>query len=130
MKRIIKVLNELEDFCSLPGVNDFEITDAESRLKLNFSKEYKDYLKEYALVSGDGHELTGICKSKRLNVVDVTIEEKKKNNLIPKDFYVVEKLDIDNIIIWQNEKGLIFESIDGREHKLIYSSLTDYLLKK
>lgn len=128
MKNINDVLKNMEYFRSLHGAEESLIQDAEYSLNLKFSNEYKEYLREYALASANGHELTGLCKSKRLNVVHVTKEEKENNFMIPNDFYVVERLDIDNIIIWQNEKGYIYESTKENKPKKINNSLIEYLI--
>ena len=80
------------------------IQKAERALELHFSKEYISYLTKYGYLIYDSHELTGICKAKRLNIVDVTLEERTCNPMIPMDWYVVEQANIDGIVIWQNAK--------------------------
>lgn len=96
---------------------------------LSFSKEYKEYLKTFGITAYDGHELTGITKSPRVNVVDVTNAERKKNQDIPADFYVIEETDVDEIVIWQAEDGKIFYSAPNRELAQLCDSFAEYVLK-
>ena len=90
MSDFISILEQKKAFHSLKGVTSEAIKDAEEKLGLKFANEYVDYLKEYGVASFFGHELTGICSSARLNVVDVTIEERNYNQGIPSQLYVVE----------------------------------------
>lgn len=46
-----------------------------------------------------GHELTGICDMKRLDVVRNTFNQRELNLFVPKDWYVIETLDIDRVVI-------------------------------
>lgn len=45
-------------------------------LILKFNKDYKECLMEFGQFSIYDHEFTGITKVLRLNVVEITIEEK------------------------------------------------------
>lgn len=54
---------------------------------------------EFGQFSIYGHEFTGITKILRLNVVEITIEERMKNRLIPINLYVIEQTNIDDIVI-------------------------------
>lgn len=123
----INLLKEKEDFWASSGVSEADIDFAEQQLNLRFSKDFRSYLKELGVASADAHEYTGIIKSKRLNVVDVTIEEKNRNPLIPNGLYVIERLGIDGIIIWQSRDGTIYQSVWGEKPKAIFGSLSDYV---
>ncbi len=46
-----------------------------------FADEYVEYVNEYTAVPVDGHELTRICSSEKLTVVDVT--QRRKTEGIP-----------------------------------------------
>ena len=114
-------------FRASDGVSEENIDKAEKTLNVQFASEYRSYLTKYGTVSVDGHELTGIHSSKRLNVVDVTILEKDRNSDIPENWYVLEQANIDNIVIWQNERGEIFQTCPGNEPIKIANSIVEYL---
>ena len=105
-----------------------DIEKAEAALQLRFSKEYKEYLQQFGVATFQGHELTGITKSNRLNVVSVTEKEREKMPTIPNSFYVLEEAHIDGIVIWQIVSGEVFQTQYGTaEVKLLYKSLVDYI---
>ncbi len=103
------------------------LQQAASELNLQFAADYCEYLLNIGLVAYDGHELTGVCKSSRLNVVSVTKEERKKNRSIPRGFYVIEKANIDGIVIWQKSTGEIFETVFDSPPTKICKSLSEYI---
>ena len=123
----IKKMEQLEYFCSLKGTTEEKIVSAENALGVTFSEEYRSYLKQYALASMNGHELTGIVDSKRLNVVDVTFKNRKINPDISQDLYVVEELHIDDVVVWQNECGQIYQTIGASKPVKIYDSFMEYI---
>ena len=57
-------LRSLSGFRCLGSVDDSTIESAEQKLGVTFSTEYIKYIKTFGIVSFQGHELTGICKSK------------------------------------------------------------------
>ena len=129
MATIIDAFKSKNDLLSGEGVSESLITNAEKALNLSFSKEYKDYLKTYGIVAYDGHELTGLTKSPRVNVVDVTNVQRANNPKIPVDLYVIEETDVEEIVIWQSADGEIFYS--GPNHNLtkLCNSLAEYVSK-
>ncbi|MBR3794413.1 MAG: SMI1/KNR4 family protein [Clostridia bacterium] len=127
MTDIKKILRTLPAFCSLTGVHAEQIDNAENALGLHFADDYREYLLAFAIASSDGHEFTGICNSKRLNVIDVTIAAKNSNPSIPRDWYVLEDANMDGIIIWQNKTGSIFQTQPNRETVKISDSICEYL---
>lgn len=102
------------------------IEEAETTLSLSFSSEFKTYLVELGVAAVNGHELTGISESKRLNVAIVTLREKDFND-VPDDFYVVEEAGIDGIVIWQNSSGEVFATQPGSEIAKLNDSLLEYI---
>lgn len=120
-------MEKLPFFDGGTGVSDALIEKAEFMLNVRFSNDYKEYLRVHGTASVDGHELTGIHSSKRLNVVDVTLSEKKHKHDIPHDWYVVEQTHIDGIVIWQNEKGDIYQTCPGYPPLKIADSIIGYL---
>lgn len=114
-------------FVSKKGVDELQISNAEKMLGCKFSSEYIEYLLKCGSASFDGHELTGICDTKRLNVVDVTIDNREYYCPLDKSFYVVEEANIDDIVIWQNESGIVYQTQPGHLPVVIADSLLNYL---
>lgn len=126
MSIIVETLKSKSLLNSPNIVSEEEIYNAEEILSLKFAKEYKDYLSEFAYAVFDEHELTGICKISRLNVVDVTLEERNYNN-VPNDWYVIEQANIDGIVIWQSETGEIYQTAPNSEPIKLCDSLSEYI---
>lgn len=124
---ILAILKKQPLFASYMAGTVDDITKAEEKLNLSFSAEYKRYLLKYGFATYEGHEITGICKAKRLNVVDVTIIEREYTENIPANWYVIEQLNIDGIVIWQSETGEIFQTSPNTEPIKICDSLAEYI---
>lgn len=124
---IVELMKSFEDFDSLEGATQAEIIEAEARLKLSFSAEYREYLTSYGVASMNGHELTGIVKAPRLNVVDVTLNEREKNSNDLSNLYVIEDLGIDKIIIWQNSDGDLFQTVGDSAAQKMAKTFEQYL---
>lgn len=122
-----KLLSEKKAFRKRESVAGNEIVEAEKVLEVKFAEEYKEYLCSFGAASIYGHEFTGICDVERLNVVAVTKEERELNPFVPQEFYVVEQLNIDGIVIWQSEDGSIFMSMPSNIFKKINESLLEYI---
>lgn len=129
MSKIIEVINDLNDVISLTPATQVEITKVETELELVLADEYKEYVGRYGAILADGVELTGVAKSKNRNVIEVTRREWELNPLVPKNMYVIENLGIDGVIIWQDSKGKIYESIPNSSVRYIAESLSEYLMK-
>ena len=127
MSEFVNKLMAFDDFVSIGEADEKAIKDAEHKLNLLFSEEYREYLRVCGAASADGHELTGIVNSARLNVVDVTMRERNRNTSAPKDLYVVEEVQIDGIVIWQSGNGRVYQSVRGNELDEIATSLSEYL---
>lgn len=127
MTSIVNKLRTLPAFCSLTGVSMEQIADAEKALALRFADDYREYLLSFGSASSDGHEFTGICNSKRLNVVDVTLAEKSITPGIPNDWYVLEEAGFDGIVIWQSSTGEVYQTQPGKGTIKIAGSICDYL---
>lgn len=124
---IISVLREQTEFVSLDGASFQNVQDAEKTLGLRFSQEYREYVQEFGVASFQGHELTGICSIPYLNVVDVTITEKKLMQRIEPSWYVIEEAHIDGIVIWQNEMGHVYQTSPSCPPIKIANSLLEYI---
>ena len=103
------------------------INEMEIKLGLKFNDEYKICMKEFGIFSFGGHEFMGIIDSDRLNIVKNTIREKEKYLTIKKDMYVIEDLNIDSILVWQNTAGEIFESDAEGNYVKIYNNFDEYI---
>lgn len=126
MSNLMKLKNK-PNFVAFPnGASDQEILDAESLLSLKFSSDFKEYTKEFGAVSFEGHELTGVVKSKRLNVVENTLAKRKTNNKFPLNYYVIENLGIDGLSILQDENGYVYLYSNENSIKKFASSLEEY----
>lgn len=129
MSEIIEILKNAPEYIGGAGRTEEEIKNAEQQLGIEFAPDYKCYLKEIGLACFDGHELTGICKSARLDVVDVTVNQR---NVFPEasSWYVIEEANVDGIVIWQNTSGELYCTIPGGKPKKICNSLKEYVLGK
>lgn len=126
---IVELINSKEDLLSLKPLPADMINKAEKELGLKFNDEYIEYVKNFGAVVFEGHEITGVCEANRLNVVKVTEEERKYNNFVPNDWYVIESLGIDGVVVWQNENGEIYQTIPNGNIEKIYDSLYEYIEK-
>lgn len=127
MSSIIDCLRTKKGFTCLGAVSKETIDAAEQELYLTFANDYRDYVRDCGVASFDGHELTGVCSSPRLNVIDVTAKERVNNPLVPAHMYVVEQTNYDNVVIWQSSIGEIYQSQPGKKPVLIAGSLSEYL---
>lgn len=127
MTDIVEVIKGLDQLLPLKPASKEDIEAAETKLKLSFAEEFKEYMYEFGAVMADNVELTGIAKSKNRNVVDVTLREWEVNPKVNHDLYVIENLAIDGIIIWQDSQGNIYESKPNCEAEKIAGSLAEYL---
>ena len=120
----IKKLPEMESF--LPVSNEI-IESIEEKLKIKFAEDYKEYLLTFGAVCSDIISISGICDDSYMNVIDLTLDAKSVNEQIPKNFYVIEDIGVDGLVIWQDETGAIYQSIPFRAPEKIYNSLSEYL---
>ena len=127
MSSIVSTIKSFSDLLSLSPVQENEIAAAEKKLSLTFAPEYREYLSAFGAVAANGHELTGILNSERLNVVKVTMQEWGLNPRVPRSMYVIENAAIDGIIVWQDASGEVFQSSPNSAPKAIFTSLAEYL---
>ncbi len=124
---LISTLQNKKSFKAYKVNSKYSVSDAEQMLGVKFSDEYRLYLNMFGFVTYEGHELTGLCKGKRLNVVDVTIREREMCNSIPLNLYVIETLNVDGIVIWQSSFGNIYKTISGSQPIKICNSMLEYV---
>lgn len=127
MSSLVKKIKSSPNALFGKGVSAEEIAKAEEKLQLKFAKEYCDYLSAFTVVAIDGRELTGLSNSKRVNVVAVTESQRRLNQNAPADLYVVEEANIDGIVVWQNESGMVYQTAPGAKMIKVADSLESYL---
>ena len=127
MAQIDKELKKLADFHGMDGAETSEIKDAEKQLDTNFAADFSAYLQAFALASANGHELTGLCKSGRLNVVKVTETERERHKDIDPSWYVIERIGIDGALAWQAPDGSIYETTPHSDSVKLCDSLLEYV---
>ena len=127
MTKIIKTFRAKSDFLFGEGISEERIRNAEEALGLKFANDYKEYLLHFGIVAYDGHELTGIYSSTRLDVSNVTISERQNNTTVSNNMYVIEVANIDGIIVWQSTDGDIYETVMDSEPIWVCQSLVDYV---
>ena len=113
MSAVIDLIKSSLDYIGSNGRKEEEIDHAENMLRTHFAEDYRSYLKEIGLACFDGHELTGLTKISRLNVVA--------------SWYVIEEIGVDGIIIWQSPDGTVYETYPNAEAKRLASSLLNYI---
>lgn len=129
MKNIIDVLRSMPDFIGSNGRSKEEIELAETMLEVAFARDYRNYLEEIGLACFDGHELTGLTKTDRLNVVTVTMEQRERFGKIASTWYVIEEANIYGIVIWQDTEGFVYEAASNAKVKKVADSLSEYFTK-
>lgn len=129
MSEMADKLRVMPDFRSTTRATTAQIEQAEAALGLRFADEYRAYLAACGVATAGGHEFTGICALPRLNVVRVTVDEKHINPTALADWYVVEHLNIDDIVIWQAGTGEVYQTAPGREPMRLCGSLGEYLAR-
>ena len=125
--KFVKCIKEYDDFMAIGGVDNSVIEQVEQAMGLKFADDYRDYLKECGQAIVDGHEFTGIHKSERLNVEKVTQKARKQFQDIASDWYVIEDLGIDRILVWQSSSGTVYESNDHGITEEVSKSLFEYM---
>lgn len=129
MKNIIDVLRSMPDFIGSNGRSKEEIELAETMLEVAFARDYRNYLEEIGLACFDGHELTGLTKTDRLNVVTVTMEQRERFGKIASTWYVIEEANIYGIVIWQDTEGFVYEAASNAKVKKVADSLSEYFTR-
>ena len=129
MKNIIDVLRSMPDFIGSNGRSKEEIELAETMLEVAFARDYRNYLEEIGLACFDGHELTGLTKTDRLNVVTVTMEQRERFGEIASTWYVIEETNIYGIVIWQDTEGFVYETASNAKVKKVADSLSEYFTR-
>lgn len=126
MKSVITALKEKEAFISFKGAAPEAISTAEKELNVKFAPDYREYVTELGAASYYGHELTGVCSAKSLDVVRITVSEREFND-VPAGWYVIEQTHFDGIVIWQDSKGIIYQTMIKNKPRKLCDSLFEYV---
>ncbi len=129
MNSIVKVIEQKVDIFSGKESSVLEIENAEKKLKLKFSDDYREYLEKLSIVSFEGRELTGLTPVERLNVVTVTERERKRCPEARSQVYVIEETLIDDIVFWQSETGEVYCTYGSGPLIKSFESFEEYLTK-
>lgn len=124
---LIDRMKEEEGLLTMRPATKEQILNAEKQLELHFAKDYIAYLESFGAASFADHELTGICLSERLNVVDATMRARKRYPKMPLSYYVVEELNIDHVIVVQDSQAMIYEYGPRDKAKELFNSFEEYL---
>ena len=127
MSAIKDAFESRKTFLAGRGASLEQISHAEKQLGLSFAQEYREYLFSYGIAAYDGHELTGITQSERLNVVTVTKEAKARYASVPVDYYVIEQIGVEELIMWQSGSGEIYGCAPNYKLEKICDSLSAYI---
>lgn len=127
MSTVVDIISQKDNLFHQNGVTEMELHQAEKELDLHFHRDYQEYLLFYGVASFGSHELTGICPFPRLNVVNVTKEERLLNPSVPQNYYVIEQANIDGIVIWQNSVGEVFQTVPNTSPVKIANSMSGYI---
>ena len=128
MAGIVDTIRSFDGLLSLGPVEASEIEKAEAELSVSFAPEYIEYTSAFGAVSFGGKEFTGAVEPPSLNVVAVTKAARDITPAAQSDWYVVMDPHFDGIIIWQDNKGQIFQTEPGREPKKVAESLMQYMI--
>ncbi len=110
------------------GTSKETIALYENKIGMSFAVSYREYLEYYGIVAFWGHEITGISRSMRTDVANVTLNERMRNPVATENMYVIERAGIDGIIIWQSSSGEIYRTDYQSIPRKIYKNFEEYLL--
>ena len=127
MSAIVEMLKAKNYFICEHSVTAEDIKNAERSLNLTFADDYTAYVLECGTASYEGHELTGISKDIKLDVVTVTKENLQRTTHIKIPLYVIEETHIDGIVIWQAPDKKIYQTGIDTEPVKIAENLAEYI---
>mgnify|MGYP000195163994 FL=1 len=125
-----KAIQAMPGFLGSGGRGEKTIAEAEKKLGISFAPDYRAYLKEIGLACFDGHELTGVTETTRLDVISVTQEQRRQFGGTTASWYVVEDVGLDGILIWQSPDGTVYAAAPDVPPKKIANSLSEYFEKQ
>ncbi len=127
MSNIIAAIQKLPGMESGTPAGAEEIRTAEEELHLHFAEEYKEYLSVFGAVCSDIIAVSGLCEDEDYAVVELTKKLRSIQANIPLDFYAIEDVGVDGLVIWQDKTGTVYQSIPNYDPVRIFDSLSDFL---
>lgn len=127
MKTVIEQLSKQYKLYHVTPATEQQIKEAEEKLGLTFSEDYKTYLSIFGALSFGAHEFTGLNVESYINVVDITSKEKLIRESFPSQAYVIQSLGIEGMIIVQTEQGEILQLDENNRVSHISDSFEQYL---
>ena len=127
MSDLVSYINAAQDKIVAKGASKRDIDLAQSSLNLKFSKDYRELVRTFGCVLINGLTIFGVVDNPAYNVVKNTLEEKERYHDLPDGYYVLSSLGIEGILILQNKEGQVFEFSFGKELRLIYNSLFEFI---
>ena len=124
---IISIIEKLPEMQYSFPASEEDIIKAEKELNVVFADEYKKYLLTFGAVQSDIIAISGIIDDEDYNVVNLTKRLKLSNKNIPDNFYVIEDVGVDGLVIWQSVDGTIYQSIPTSKPVKIFASLSEFL---
>ena len=106
-------INSIPNLYKAQPASEEQIINAESRLGLQFSDEFKEYLKEFGSISFYGTEWMGLNTDEFCDVISTTLEARRLYDSFPNDKFIVEDLHIDNLLIVSDSEGEVYCWQDG-----------------
>lgn len=128
MSNIKSIISKLPNMEFLQPASENQIRSAEEQLGLRFADEYREYLSFFGMAWSDIIAISGICEDEDYEVVNLTNKIKKTHLGIPANFYVIEDVGVDGLVIWQSSTGEIYQSIPNSNPVKIFDSLSDFLI--
>lgn len=96
---IISIIKELPKMKFSGPVDEEEVSKVENELNLVFAEDYKKYLLNYGFAWSDIIVISGITDDEEYSVVDLTKKLKPIYKNIPSNFYVIEDVGVDGLVI-------------------------------
>lgn len=127
MNDIINVINSKDGVIHGKCTDKNEVIQAEEELGLKFADDYRSYIMRFGCMAIGSREFTGISRQENYSVISTTYAQKQYNKNIPENWYVIEQLNIDGIVIWQSSDGEIFQTCPNLPPVKIANSLSEYI---
>ncbi len=126
MSQLVDKIKVVQGLYSGSPASEQEVAVAESKLQLIFPAEYKDYLKEYGVISFYGTEWNGLKGDTWTDVVATTLEARSLYENFPKEKFILEDLHFDDMLVLADSTG---KSLFVAQwiRKEIHSSIASYL---
>lgn len=127
MSNIISTIKKLPGMEYLLPASIEDIKKAEEKLNLIFADDYKEYLSFFGMVWSDIIAISGISNDEDYGVVELTNKLRLTHTNIPLDFYAIEDVGVDGLVIWQNKTGVVYQSVPNHKPVRIFDNLSDFL---